>query len=582
MFLAFKREVEGILRNPMKKAGYESEDLSIEEPGEIADLASSIAFKLAPKYKKAPKIIAADIKNQIDKEFLPSRIKNEYSLIDRVELAGPYINFHVSRHFLDTTLREVEKTQEAYGSLTAKKEKIILEHTSANPTGPLHVGRGRNPIIGDTLARLLRAAGYDLEVQYYINDMGRQIATIAWGYDNVDASSLESVEYEKPDYDGVRYYRKAASLIEQNLEIEKEVGELLTLYEKGDAEVSQKFKKVVEKCLNGQMQTLHRINVAYDRIIWESQFVFNSDVDKVVKQLKKSKSAMIKNGALVLNLAEYGLEKEFVLTRADGTTLYTTRDVAYHLWKFSQADRAINVLGEDQKLAMEQLSAALKILSVEKSPEIVYYSFVSLPEGRMSTRKGVVVNFDDLIEEAIARAYIEVDKRRKELPENKKREIAEIVGIGAVRFDIIRVAAEKGITFSWDQALDFEKQGAPFIQYAHARACSIFEKAREAGIEFERSFDPSMLIEKEEIALIKKISKLSSIVETATRDLKPHILATYARELAESFNQFYRYVPVLSAETEEIRNARLGLVDCSRITLRNTLELLGIAAPQSM
>ncbi len=572
MFLAFKREVEGVLTKAIKKAGYEAEDLNLEEPGEIADLASSIAFKLAPKHKKPPNWIAEEIKRNMELE--------EYSLIDRVELAGAYINFHTSKLFLEMTLREVERKQEAYGRLPKRGKKIILEHTSANPTGPLHVGRGRNPVIGDTIARLLRAAGYDVEVQYYVNDMGKQVAAIVWGYDNIDPKTLEPLEYEKPDYEVVQYYRRATSLLEKDPEVEKEISRLLVQYEKGDIEVREKFKKVVEKCIAGQMQTLHRLNVTYDKIVWESQFVFNSDVEKVVRQLAKSKLASVKDGALILNLSE--LEKEFVLTRSDGTTLYTTRDIAYHLWKFSQAEVAINILGEDQKLAMEQLNAALKILNVQKKPRIVYHSFVTLPEGRMSTRKGVVVNLDDLIEEAIARAYIEVDKRRKELPETRKREIAEVVGIGAVRFDIVKVAPEKGITFSWEQALDFEKQGAPFIQYAHARACSIFEKAREANIEFDENFNPALLIEKEEIALIKKISKLSSVVEIAARDLKPHLLATYARELAESFNQFYRYIPVLSAEDEELRKARLGLVDCARIVLRNTLELLGIAAPTSM
>jgi arginyl-tRNA synthetase len=574
MFLAFKREVERVLKEAMEKASYIAEDLSLEEPGEIADLASSIAYKLAPKYKKSPNSIAEEIKQQVEIE--------KYSLIDRVELAGAYLNFYTSPLFLEMTLREVERKQEAYGKLPKRSEKIILEHTSANPTGPLHVGRGRNPVIGDTLARLLRAAGYEVEVQYYVNDMGKQVAAIAWGYENIDPKTLEPLEYEKPDYEVVQYYRRAASLLEKNPEVEKEISKLLTRYEKGDAEVREKFKKVVEKCIAGQMQTLHRLNVTYDKIVWESQFVFNSDVEKVVNQLAKSKLASIKNGALILNLSEFGLEKEFVITRSDGTTLYTTRDIAYHLWKFSQAEIAINVLGEDQKLAMEQLNAALEVLNVRKKPRIVYHSFVTLPEGRMSTRKGVVVNFDDLIEEAFARAYIEVDKRRKELPEQKKQEIAKMVGIGAVRFDIVKVAPEKGITFSWEQALDFEKQGAPFIQYAHARACSIFEKAKEANIEFDENFNPALLIEKEEIALIKKISKLSSAVEAAARDLKPNIFATYARELAESFNQFYRYIPVLSAEDEELRKARLGLVDCARIALQNTLELLGIAAPKSM
>jgi arginyl-tRNA synthetase len=175
----------------------------------------------------------------------------------------------------------------------------------------------------------------------------------------------------------------------------------------------------------------------------------------------------------------------------------------------------------------------------------------------------------------VARAYVEVDKRRKDIPEEKKRRIADLVGIGAVRFDIVRVAPEKSITFKWEQALDFEKQGAPFIQYAHARACSILEKARPGG------FDPSVLKEKEEAALIKKMAMLPYVVDVASADLKPHLIAGYARELAETFNQFYRFVPVLNAEPE-LREARLALVDASRITLANALDLLGIAAPEEM
>ncbi|HTX44011.1 MAG TPA: arginine--tRNA ligase, partial [Methanocella sp.] len=261
----------------------------------------------------------------------------------------------------------------------------------------------------------------------------------------------------------------------------------------------------------------------------------------------------------------------------DGTSLYTTRDIAYHMWKLSGCEEAVNVLGEDQKLAMQRLEATLKILGEKKVPRIVFYSFVSLPEGRMSTRKGVVVNLDDLLDEAVARAYVEVDKRREDLSEDKKRKIADLVGIGAVRFDIVRVAPEKSITFKWEQALDFEKQGAPFIQYAHARACSIIERAA-AG---PGKYDAAALKEKEEAALIKKMAQLPYVVGIAAGELKPHLIASYARELAEAFNQFYRYVPVLNAEPG-FREARLALVDASRITLANALDLLGIAAPEEM
>ncbi|UZE92389.1 MAG: arginine--tRNA ligase [Methanosarcinales archaeon] len=568
MFLKFKSEVESLLQDAIKAAGYKVETLCLET-SDYADLASSVAFRLVPKYKKSPGRIAEDISRKI-------RIP-EKTLVERAEAKGPYINFYVNREFLNQTALLILKEGEKYGSLPKKDKRIILEHTSTNPTGPLHVGRGRNPIIGDTLARIIRCAGYDVEIQYYVNDMGKQVATIVWGYDNIEQKALQKSERDKPDYDIVRYYRKATQIVAEHPDAESQIAQILGRYESGNASTIEKFRTVVNKCIDGQRQTLERLDITFDRYVWESQFVIDGSVKKVLEKLKKTKYIKREDGALALDLTSFGVEKDFVLTRFNGTTLYTTRDVAYHLWKFKHADVVINVLGEDQKLSMEQLKCALKILGLKKEPRIVFYSFVSLPEGRMSTRKGVVVNLDDLLDEACERAYIEVQKRRPELSEKEKRDIAEVVGMGAVRFDIIKVAPEKMMTFKWEDALDFEKQGAPFIQYSHARACSILKKAGE----IKHKFDPSLLTAPEEIELIKKMAFLPSIVDSTAQDLKPYVVATYARELAETFNQFYRAVPVLKVE-DALRDARLALVDCARIVLANVLGLLGITAPESM
>ncbi len=568
MFIEFKNGVKSLLQEAVEAAGYGAEDLCLETSA-YADIASSVAFKLSSKYKEPPQIIATKIFKKIQ---IPKK-----SYVDKADVIGPYINFYVNRGFLEDTIKKISTEGENYGSLFKKYERIILEHTSVNPTGPLHVGRGRNPIIGDTLARILRRAGHEVDTQFYVNDMGKQIATIVWGYDNIDPNTLPAPERElgKPDHDIVRYYRRANELISEDPKVDIEVNEILAKYESGDPETIQRFKKVVENCMLGQRQTLERINISYDRFVWESQFVRDGSVGKILEKLKKTRYASLRGGALTLDLREFGLEKDFVLTRSDGITLYTTRDIAYHLWKFDHADVVINVLGEDQKLAMSQLQTALKILGIEKEPKIVFYSFVSLPEGRMSTRDGIVVDLDDLLDEAFDRAYIEVHKRRPNLPENQKRKIASIVGMGAVRFDTVKVAPEKMMTFRWEEALDFEKQGAPFIQYAHARACSILSKA---SLE---DFDPSLLKEPYEVELIKKMAFLPSIVASAAHDLKPNIVAIYARELAEKFNQFYLHIPVLKAE-DDMRKARLTLVECARIVLANVLNLLGIIAPESM
>jgi arginyl-tRNA synthetase len=253
--------------------------------------------------------------------------------------------------------------------------------------------------------------------------------------------------------------------------------------------------------------------------------------------------------------------------------------MAYHDWKASHCDRMIDILGADHKLISSQLKAMLRILGL-KEPDIVIFEFVSLPEGSMSTRRGVFISADELLDEVERAAYSEVDKKRPETDDEFKKKVAAFVSIGAVRYDIVRVSPEKATTFDWGEAVDFEKQGAPFIQYAHARACSILKKAQDEGFSYD-NFDPGILLEEQEILLIKKLAQFGNVIDNSACDLKPNILAIYARELADVFNQFYRYVPVLAVELD-YRASRLALVDCSRIVLANALDTLGITAPESM
>ncbi|MBM4237673.1 MAG: arginine--tRNA ligase, partial [Euryarchaeota archaeon] len=280
-----------------------------------------------------------------------------------------------------------------------------------------------------------------------------------------------------------------------------------------------------------------------------------------------------------LNLEEFGIhgrDTKFFFTRSDGTTLYTTRDMAYHLDKFRRADHLINVLGEDQKLGMAHLAATLRILGVDRLPENVFYSFVSLPEGRMSTRKGRVVTLDDLIDEAEERALEEVKKRRLDLPEERMNEIAKDIGRGAIRYNIIRVQAEKSIVFRWEEALNFEGNSAPFVQYAHARACSILRKAGD----YRPAIEPSMLDDEFEKRLVRVLARFPGVVRECGEKRKIHVMPGYGHEAASAFNQFYTYVPVLRAG--ERREARLALVEASMWVLRNCLGTMGLGAPEEM
>jgi len=534
-------------------------DAQLIDGGEHADLATTIAFTLAKQKKQSPFLIAKDLAAELVTDPVLKGIT--------IEAKGPYINFIFGREYISEAVKEAVKP--GYGSLTKKETRIVLEHTSANPNGPLHVGHIRNSIIGDTLARVFRKAGYGLEVQYYVNDMGRQIAIVVWGFENLDSTPVAG---EKEDAHIARVYIAANQEIERDPAITQQVNILMQLVENGDPPTVKKFRREVSRCLDGFRVTMKDLNVTHDRFVWESDFIRNGYTDRIIAKLRKLPQARDEE-TLALDLEEFGFTNKYVIRRSDGTSVYAARDLAYHAWKAANFDRIIDVLGADHKLIASQLQCTMKLLG-EKAPEIVHFEFVSLPEGSMSTRAGKFVSADDLITEIRKRAFDEVTIRRPELDEEMRKSIAKSVGLAAIRYDIVKVTPEKSTVFDWKEALDFERQSGPYIQYAHARACSILEKAGT----FTECYD---LETDQEIALAKQIAKFPSVIEKIIAELHPHILATYARELADTFNTFYHYEQVLKSEGK-IRDRRLTLVRAVQNTLKEALETLGIDAISTM
>ena len=430
--------------------------------------------------------------------------------------------------------------------------------------------------------------GYDTSTEYYVNDVGKQVVILTWGVNNLSKEAVEEDirqrgaedDRDKTDHKLVAYYRLANRMMEEDPAVQEQIGTMLRKFEAGDSEVISTVRKTAEVMLNGLKETLANIGVTLDTYTWESKFIADGTAREVVEKLKVSKYAGHEDdGAYYLDLKDFGVQgknTKFTFTRADGTTLYTTRDLAYHLDKFKRSDKVIDVLGEDQKLGSKQLCSALEILGCEKKPDAMFYSFVSLPEGKMSTRRGVVVYLDDLIDEAVSRAYNEIKSRRSDMSEEKMREIAKIVGVGAIRYNIVRVQPEKQLVFKWNEALNFDGNSGPFLQYSHARACSMLRKAGE----FKEVVDASKLTDEYEIRLVKAISKVGSIIETAGELKRIHMLPAYGHELAAAFNQFYASVPVLNSDEE--RDARITLVKCAKITLANVLRCLGMGAPEEM
>jgi arginyl-tRNA synthetase len=567
----FRSEAERLLVDALKGLGQAADVAALEVPPDLAmgDLAFP-CFPLAKALRKAPPAIAAD---------LAATMQGKHAWVAQIAAAGAYVNFTADRPKVAAAVLADPK-----GALVAARPgvPILLEHTSANPNGPLHVGRARNPIVGDTLARILRAAGHPVEVQYYMDNLGRQVATLAWGKWNLDGASLPPPGREKVDHDLVRYYQAAHDKARQDPAVAAQIKRLVETLEAADPALLARVRVVYEACFQGMKESLSRFGATYDSIKDESDVVLDGSVARTISQLKALPIAGVEpDGANYLDLSSLlkGQKDKFFFTRKDGTSVYATRDIAYHAWKAARIGkgRLVNVLGEDHRLQALQVGAALDALGIQR-PHVVFYAFVSLPEGKMSTRANRVVFLDDLMDEAADRAYEEVKKRRGELEEKELRAIAEAVGIAAVRFNIARIQPEKPIEFRWEEALSFEGDSAPYLMYAYARAANLVKKCREAGIRAATSAP----LEAGEVRFLSTVARFQPAVQDAAASYSPHRFAAYALQLASSFNEYYRDHRVLECEDPLQQRLRLAVCEAGLLALRQSLQTLGIPALDSM
>jgi len=530
---------------------------------DLGDLASTIAFALTKKLRTSPPEVAKELVEKIEIPEIFSKVQN----------FGPYVNFFIDYNKFSKLL--LEKVDENYGQLPAYGEKIVLEHTSANPNGPLHIGHIRNSIFGDSLSRLLKLAGREVTTQYYVNDMGRQIAIIVCGITELGLK-IEDYEGDKIDHKVGKLYFDANKAVEEDENLSAKVDELIQKYEEGsDSELNEIFEHVVSSCISGMKETLKRINITHDDFVWEGQFVRSGEVDELVKYIKKEGFTR-ENDVLYIDLTDFNIEKEFVLLRSNGTSLYSTRDLAYHKYKSTLGDTVLDILGSDHKLAAKQIKVIFEEIFRQTPPEVIFYEFITLPEGSMSTRRGKFVSVDELIDEAVSRAHGEIKSRNPDLTEEEITPMAEEIGVGAVRFFIAKLSPEKHLTFKWDEALSFER-GCASIQYAHARACKLLNKSGRdiASLSVSDNWVPND-VEKD---LVRQIAKFPQVVEDCANKQRVHNITQYSQDLAGSFNKFYKSEQVIGSDVED---TRLILVDRAKTTIKNALDILGVSAPEKM
>ena len=642
-FAEFRKECEISLSFAIRKVLPEVrvESLSLNKPPnpELGQLASPFCFSVAKKIEQKPGDLAANVVKTLD-------LAN-FTLIEKADAAGGYINFHVNfPRFSSLTIESIRKRGSNFGLIkTNEPIRIIVEHTSVNPLHPIHIGQARNPIIGDSLSRILKNRGHTVARHYYIDDVGRQSSVLAYGYAKLNKPQPD----EKADHFVGKIYTITSCLVELNrlrrelersktisstdevakitrqidewmsiaAELEekhsklfekllKEIGEeedpeeeisrLNLAYEEGKAEARKLIREVSELCLQGFRETQTRVEIDYDSWDWESEFVWKKRVLEVLERLKTSLFVYSEGGVLEFDAekvaqvfklkSKLGLREDYeipplTLVRADGTTLYTTRDIAYTLWKFENADKVINVIGMEQSLAQLQLRIALHALGYGRNANNFIhfaYNLVTLPGYKMSSRRGRYITFDQVLNEAVERAYREVSKRSPQLSEQEKRKIADFVGLGAVRYALVDVDPAKPVVFTWDKVLNFETNSAPYVQYTHARACSILRKAARKP----KEADFALLKEKIERDLVLHLASFPDTFIEATEYLKPNGISGFLNSLADKFNTFYNALPVIRAKSKDLSDARLALTDSTRIVLHNALNLIGIVAPEKM
>ena len=515
-------------------------------------------FQLAKVEKKNPAEIAADLAEKIP------LIKG----IEKIQATGPYLNFFVDKNIQsELILSSILKPKKQ----RKKAKKVVIESPGPNTNKPLHIGHLRNMVLGISIKNLQEAAGNKAISVDIINDRGIHIAKSVLAYQLYGNNKPPN---KKPDHFIGDFYVLFAKKSAENSQLEEEAHKLVQKYEAKDKPTLAIFKKMNSWAIKGMNQTYKRVGMKIQKTYLESQH-YEKGKEIVLNGLKRKVFQKNKDGNIMVNLGELG---EKVLLRADGTSIYITQDIYIAIKRHEDfhMDKMIYIVGSEQIHHFKVLFKILELLGHKYSRNYLHlsYGMVYLPEGKMKSREGKVIDADSLLDEMHSLAEKELKKRYKKLSKKELEKRAEIIAQSAVKFFLLKYDSLKDFTFMPEKSISFEGDTGPYIQYTYARASSILRKVRN----FKPAFNFTEDIEHQ---LINHLSKFREIVDEAAEKYKPHLIAHYSLNLAHLFNEFYHKYQVLTAE-KTIKESRLTLVKATQKTLKSSLEILGIKPLERM
>lgn len=538
--------------------------IEIPPQSEMGDYAFP-CFQLAKTLRKAPQMIAADLKEKLTIEGF-----------EKIENMGPYLNFFVNKgEFSKNVIEKVLKENESYGHTKVGEGKnVIVEFSSPNIAKPFHVGHLFSTAVGNSLYKILSAQGFDCTRINHLGDWGTQFGKLISAYERwVDEEALE----EDPITELLRIYVKFHDVAEEQPELEDEARMHFKKLEDGEEYETKLWKRFRDLSLKEFSKVYEMLNVEFDSYNGES--FYSDKMPAIVEHFEKSGVLTESNGAQVVMLDEYNMPP-CILKKSDGATIYATRDLAAAKYRKDTYDfhKNIYVVGKDQCLHFRQFFTALKLAGFDWADDCIHVPFglVRFADKKLSTRKGDVILLEQLLQEAIDKTLEVINDKNPNL-ENKE-EVAKKVGIGAVVFTYLKNSREKDIIFNWNDILSFDGETGPYVQYTYARGKSILRKVGEAKGEVNLN----LLTSKEEFGIVKELSNFHKAIVTATERLEPSVISRYVLDVAQAFNRFYNNCNIANTEDEILKNTRIELVEATCIVIKNALELLGIDVVEKM